>query len=210
MKTAKLTLLTFILLFLTAGERQVKYFFTDHDFLTGHNVPKSEIINKNHVRAEYDQLDRLILKSHINRSGEVLSLEQYTYIDSNTAIRQKDLVDESGHIFYQTVFGREPQSISYIEWVFGVDSVKKWDDRFTTSDLNEMDKPDNYRFYDVDAFEYGGKELDYDSLGRVKRDEWFRRPDNKSMHKFLYKFYDDIKNNPSFKNQGLKIVSFHV
>ena len=192
MKTAKLTLLTFILLFLTAGERQVKYFFTDHDFLTGHNVPKSEIINKNHVRAEYDQLDRLILKSHINRSGEVLSLEQYNYIDSNTAIRQKDLVDESGHIFYQTVFGREPQSISYIEWVFGVDSVKKWDDRFTTSDLNEMDKPDNYRFYDVDAFEYGGKELDYDSLGRVKRDEWFRRPDNKSMHKFLYKFYDDI------------------
>ena len=192
MKTAKLTLLTFILLFLTAGERQVKYFFTDHDFLTGHNVPKSEIINKNHIRAEYDQLDRLILKSHINRSGEVLSLEQYTYIDSNTSIRQKDLVDESGHIIYQTVFGREPQSISYIEWVFGVDSVKKWDDRFTTSDLNEMDKPDNYRFYDVDAFEYGGKELVYDSLGRVARDEWFRRPDNKSMHKFLYKFYDDL------------------
>jgi len=191
-KTAKLTLLTFILLFLTAGELQVKYFFTDHDFLTDHNVPKSEIINKNHVRAEYDQLDRLILKSHINRSGKVLSMEQYSYIDTNTAIRQKELVDESGHIFYQTVFGREPQSISYIEWVFGVNSVKKWDDRFTTSDLNEMDKPDNYRFYDVDAFEYGGKELDYDSLGRVKRDEWFRRPDNKSMHKFLYKFYDDL------------------
>ena len=192
MKTAKLILLTFILLFLTAGERQVKYFFTDHDFLTGHNVPKSEIINKNHVRAEYDQLDRLILKSHINRSGDVLSQEQYTYIDSNTVIRQKDLVDESGHIFYQTVFGREPQSISYIEWVFGVDSVKKWDDRFTTSDLNEMDKPDNYRFYDVDAFEYGGKELHYDSLGRMTRDEWFRRPDNKFMHKFLYKFYDEL------------------
>jgi len=191
-KTAKLTLLTFILLFLTAGELQVKYFFTDHDFLTDHNVPKSEIINKNHVRAEYDQLDRLILKSHINRSGKVLSMEQYSYIDTNTAIRQKELVDESGHIFYQTVFGREPQSISYIEWVFGVNSVKKWDDRFTTSDLNEMDKPDNYRFYDVDAFEYGGKELDYDSLGRVKRDEWFRRPDNKSVHKFLYKFYDDL------------------
>jgi len=186
-KTAKLTLLIFIFLFLTAGQRQVKYFFTDHDFLTGHNVPKSEILNKNHVRAEYDQLDRLILKSHINRSGEVLSQEQYTYIDSNTIIRQKDLVDKSGHIFYQTIFGREPQSISYIEWVFGVDSVKKWDDRFTTSDFNKMDKPDNYRFYDVDAFEYGGKELDYDSLGRVTRDEWFRKPDNKSMHKFLYK-----------------------
>ena len=24
------------------------------------------------------------------------------------------------------------------------------------------------------------------------RDEWFRRPDGKSMHKFLYKYYDDL------------------
>ena len=73
-------------------------------------------------------------------------------------------------------------------WVFGIDSVKRWGDRFTTSLLNENSKPDNYRFFDVDAFEYGGKEFDYDVDGRVIRDEWFRRPDNKSMHKFLYKY----------------------
>ena len=192
MKTAKLTALTLILLFLTAGQRQVKYFLTEHDFLTGHNVPKSEVLKKEHIRAEYDELDRLLLKASVNARGEVTSHEQYSYIESNTIIRQKDIVDDSGHIFYQTIFGRESQSLSYIEWVFGVDSVKKWDDRFTTSDMNEIDKPDNYRFFDVDAFEYGGKELDYDSLGRTTRDEWFRRPDGKSMHKFLYKYYDDL------------------
>jgi len=190
-KPAKLTVLTLILLFLMAGQRQIKYFLNQHDFITGHNVPKSEVINKPHIQAEYDQLDRLVIKNNINEKRIVTAQEQYSYIDNSTTIRQKDLVDDSGHIFYQTIFGREPQSLSYIEWVFGLDSVKKWDDRFTTSDMNKIDKPDNYRFYDVNAFEYGGKELDYDPLGRVTRDEWFRQPDNKSMHKFLYKYYDE-------------------
>ena len=192
MKTTKLTLLTLILMFLTAGEQDVKYFRNEHGFITGNNVPKSEILREDHIKAEYDELDRLILKSKVNAQGKVIAQEQYSYTGTNMIIRQKDLVDNKGHIFHQTIFGRETQSLSYIEWVFGVDSVKKWNDRFTTSNLNELDKPNDYRFFDVDAYEYGGKELEYDSLGRTTRDEWFRRPDGKSMHKFLYKYYDDL------------------
>lgn len=191
MKTVKLTALILILLVLTASQRQVKYFINEHDFLTGYNVPKSEVLKKEHIRAEYDDLDRLIIKAIVNKKGDATAQEQFSYIESKTIIRQRDMVDETGHVFYQTIFGREPQSLSYIEWVFGVDSVKKWNDRFTSSDMNEIDKPENYRFFDVDAFEYGGKELDYDSLGRTTRDEWFRRPDGKSMHKYLYKYYDE-------------------
>ena len=192
MKTVKLTFLTIILLFLIAEQRQIRYFLSEHDFLSGKSVPKSEVVRKPHIRAEYDDLDRLIVKSYIDRSGKSKNQEQYSYIDSNSIIRQKDFVDLSGNIYQQTIFGRESHSLSYIEWVFGVDSVKKWDDRFTTSKINTINKPDNYQFFDVDAFEYGGKEFDYDSLGRVIRDEWFRRPDGKSMHKFLFKYYDDL------------------
>ena len=175
-----------------AEQRQIKYFLSERDFLTGKSVPKSEVVRKPHIRAEYDDLDRLIVKSYIDRSGKSVNQEQYSYLDTNETIRQKDFVDVTGNIYQQTIFGRESHSVSYIEWVFGVDSVKKWDDRFTTSKLNKINKPDNYRFFDVDAFEYGGKEFDYDSLGRVIRDEWFRRPDGKSMHKFLFKYYDDL------------------
>ena len=186
MKSLKLTLLTLLLIFLSANERYIKYYIDELAFITGNNIPKSEIVRKSHIRAEYDDLDRLLIKSAINANGEVISQEQFSYIKQNKSIRQKDLVDELGRVYYKTIFGREPESLSYIEWVFGVDSVKKWDDRFTTSELNEIDKPNNFKFFDVDAFEYGGKELDYDSLGRTTRDEWFRRPDGKSMHKFLY------------------------
>mgnify|MGYP001158560002 FL=1 len=193
MKSSKLIFLALLFLFLLGGQNQVKYFLSELDFLANRNVPKSEVVRKSHIRAEYDSQDRLLSKSFIDRTGTSIGIEQYSYIDTNTVARQKDLINADGELFHQTIFGREPQSVSYIEWVFGVDSVKKWDDRFTTSNLNKDIKPKDYRFFDVDAFEYGGKEFDYDSLGRVIRDEWLRRPDGKSMHKFLFKYYDDLE-----------------
>ena len=135
-----------------ADQRQIKYFLSDRDFLTGKSVPKSEVVRKPHIRAEYDDLDRLIVKSYIDRSGKSINQEQYSYTDTNKTIRKKDFVDISGNIYQKSIFCRESHSLSYIVWVFGVDSVKKWDDRFTTSKLNKINKPDNYRFFDVDAF----------------------------------------------------------
>ena len=40
-----------------ADQRQIKYFLSDRDFLTGKSVPKSEVVRKPHIRAEYDDLD---------------------------------------------------------------------------------------------------------------------------------------------------------
>ena len=193
MKFFKVLILLALFFILVADERQIKYFLSEQEFLIGSNVPRTETVRKEHIRAEYDQLGRLVLKANINRKGRSINQEQYSYIDSNLIVRQKDIVNNLGQITDKTIFGREPESVSYIMWVFGIDSVKRWGDRFTTSLLNENSKPDNYRFFDVDAFEYGGKEFDYDVDGRVIRDEWFRRPDNKSMHKFLYKYYDDLE-----------------
>ena len=192
MKSFKLLFVVAIFLFLIGGQNQVKYFLSELDFLANNNVPKSEVVRKSHIRAEYDALNRLTRKSFIDRTGKSIGTEQYTYLDTATVARQKELINAEGELFHKTIFGREPQSVSYIEWVFGVDSVKRWNDRFTTSNINTNIKPKDYRFFDVDAFEYGGKEFDYDSLGRVIRDEWLRRPDGKSMHKFLFKYYDDL------------------
>ena len=44
-----------------AEQRQIKYFLSERDFLTGKSVPKSEVVRKPHIRAEYDDLDRLIV-----------------------------------------------------------------------------------------------------------------------------------------------------
>ena len=77
MKTVKLTFVAIILLFLMAEQRQIKYFLSERDFLTGKSVPKSEVVRKPHIRAEYHDLDRLIVKSYIDRSGKSVNQNQY-------------------------------------------------------------------------------------------------------------------------------------
>ena len=150
MKSSKLIFLTFVSLLVIGGQNQVRYFLSELDFLANRDVPKSEVIRKQHIRAEYDPMNRLVRKTFVDRSGRSLRSESYSYIDTNTVARQKELIDSEGKLFFKTVFGRESESVSYIEWVFGVDSVKKWDDRFTTSSLNDQNQPNDYRFFDVD------------------------------------------------------------
>ena len=66
MKSLKLTLLILVLIFLSANERYIKYFINELAFITGNNIPKTEILRKSHIRAEYDNLDRLLIKSLIS------------------------------------------------------------------------------------------------------------------------------------------------
>ena len=133
MKRFKLIFITTVFLFLLGGQNNVKYFLSELDFLANRNVPKSEIVRKSHIRAEYDAFNRLTRKSFIDRTGRSIGTEQYSYIDTATVARQKELINADGELFHTTIFGRESQSVSYIEWVFGVDSVKRWDCLLYTS-----------------------------------------------------------------------------
>ena len=117
MKSLKLSFLVLVCLFVVAGQNQVKYFLSELDFLSNRNVPKSEVVRKKHIRAEYDSMDRLVRKTFIDRLGRSIGSESYSYLDTNTVARQKDLIDKDGKLFFKTIFGRESESVSYIEWV---------------------------------------------------------------------------------------------
>jgi len=173
-------------------EGLVNYYLNENDFLSDHAVPVSETINNSFIKAEYDSLKRLISKSRYNDLGQFENMEKYNYGLSSENIVLKQYFNNFNELIKSTIFGKEGKSLSYIEYVFGVDSVIKWDDRFTTSTLNKDEKPQDFRFFDVNAFEYGGMEFDYDSAGNKTREEWLRRPDNKSMHKYLYNYYPGL------------------
>jgi hypothetical protein len=204
----RISLLLFFMLLLATSAGRIKYFLTEHDFLSNRPVPASEVVRQAHIRAEYDDRDRLVVKITVDATGKTLRREVFTYPDTSDEVRQKEVYDAGGTLKYRSIFGPEPQSLSYINYVFGLDSVKQWKDRFTTSELNAAGQPENYRFFDVDAFEYGGMEFDYDSSGRMTRQEWFRRPDNKSMHRYLYDYIPgtDITHIFEYDSNGVLVM----
>ncbi len=196
------------MLLLATSAGRIKYFLTEHDFLSNRPVPASEVARQPHIRAEYDERDRLVVIMTVDSSGKILRREVFIYEDTSGEVRQKEVYDADETLKYRTIFGPEPQSLSYINYVFGLDSVKQWRDRFTTSELNAAGQPENYRFFDVDAFEYGGMEFDYDSSGRMTRQEWFRRPDNKSMYRYRYDYIPgtDITHLFEYDSNGVLVM----
>ena len=107
MKRFKLIFISTVFLLLLGNQNNVKYFLSELDFLANRNVPKSEVVRKSHIRAEYDALNRLIRKSFIDRTGKSIGTEQYSYIDTATVARQKELINADGELFHTDMMNKK-------------------------------------------------------------------------------------------------------
>lgn len=188
MKRALPILLISLFSILAIQSDKIRYYRSEAEFLSGYPVTRHEVRNKAHIRGEFDPQGRLILKSSIDEYGNTLSTELYSYVDTLTEAHIKEVYSAEDSLLQKTTFGHEEKTEEYIEYVYTVDTVKKWTDRFTVQDLNEKGQVEQYRFFDVDAFEYGNIWFEYDSLGHMSKQEWIRKPSGKTMRKWLYAF----------------------
>ncbi|MFQ6606780.1 MAG: Ig-like domain-containing protein, partial [Fidelibacterota bacterium] len=179
-------LLLMVIVGLAFQARDERYFLNESDFLSQHPVSASEVRNRQHIVAEYDPQGRLLRKTHVNREGIPLSWEEYSYYDSTQTFRYKDTYRQDGKLIRRVVFGPEEHSLKYIEYVYRVDTVKSWKDRFTAIEYREDDQVDRYRFYDVDAFEYGKIQFEYDSQGKMTKQSWIKLPKERTMRWWDY------------------------
>ncbi len=179
-------LLLMVIVGLAFQAREERYFLTEFDFLSQHPVSVSEVKNRFHIVAEYDPQGRLVRKTNVNPEGIPLSWEEYSYDDSSQTFQYKDTYRQDGKLIRRVMFGPEEHALKYIEYVYRVDSVKSWEDRFTAIKYREDDQVDRYRFFDVDAFEYGKIQFEYDSQGRMTKQSWIKLPMERTMRWWDY------------------------
>jgi len=186
-----ITIVSFISFFTHAQQPGLKtlYYVNEFDFISGHPTPQSEIRFKPHIRAEYDALNRLILKVNLNRKSIVVTKVSYTYeTDTNDPIQKQDYEGED-RLVRRTLFGLRGKAPKYISYVYGVDSLETWkDDIFTIIDYNEYEKPYFYHFMDVNAVGYANATLEYNDQGWLTRQVWKRLPDGKEIRLWTYDF----------------------
>jgi CheY-specific phosphatase CheX len=170
------------------GRHQFHYYLTEQDFLSDRRVPRDQVHGRAHLVAEYDGQGRLITKVHVDAGGDTLGLERYTYDDTTGIIRIKKVYGPGNHLLTRTIFGPEELSHAFIEYVYGVDTVKAWGDRFTQSFYREDGQPFLHEFRDVDGFEYGNIGFMYDSTGHMSSQLWIKLPSKRIMRRWEYVF----------------------
>jgi len=164
----------------SASTLTTRFYLTELDFTSNQPVPESETRFKQHISADYDENNNIIKKLNIDRKGEINQTEIFSY-DSLGVLRSKDIYLSKNILVEQVLFGMEAKAVEYIEYVYGVDTVKDWSDNFSILDYNKLAQLTDHAFYDVNAFQYGNTHYEYDSLGYLSKEEWVREPSGKTM-----------------------------
>ncbi len=167
-------------LIVSASTLTTRFYLTELDFTSNQPVPESETRFKPHIRADYDENNNIIKKLNIDRKGEINQTEIFSY-DSIGVLRSKDVYQLNNILVEQVLFGMETKAVEYIEYVYGVDTVKDWSDRFSILDYNKQAQLTDHAFFDVNAFQYGNTHFEYDTLGYLSKEEWVRQPSGKTM-----------------------------
>jgi len=157
-----------------------KFYLNEIDFISDQSIPKNKTRLKSHIVADYNEDDVLLRKTFVGKNGDSSKIEIYTY-DSLNILISKNVYPRKGQLLQQVLFGMEVKAVDYIEYVYGIDTVKDWTDRFSILDYNELDQLILHAFFDVNAFLYGQAKFQYDSLGYLSKEEWFRQPSGKTI-----------------------------
>ncbi|HIA91301.1 MAG TPA: hypothetical protein EYO13_03365, partial [Candidatus Marinimicrobia bacterium] len=179
-----------ITLIVSASTLTTRYYLTELDFISNQPVPKSLARFKAHIIANYNDDNNLIKKQSVDQKGVIIQTELYEY-DSTNALKIKDIYLSVKPLAQRVLYGLETKTVEYIEYVYGLDTVKNWMDRFSILDYNDLSQLTNHAFYDVNAFQYGNARFEYDSLGRLLKEEWIKQPSGKTMRWWDY-FFDSF------------------
>ncbi|MCH7763971.1 MAG: hypothetical protein IIB95_09545, partial [Candidatus Marinimicrobia bacterium] len=174
----------------SASTTTIRYFLTELDFISNQSVPEAETRFKPHLKVDFDDDNNVIQKLHVNNRGDVTQTEIFIY-DSTQTLKTKDIYISGEMLVQKVLFGLEEKAVDYIEYVYRVDTVKDWTDRFSILDYNDLSQLTNHAFYDVNAFQYGNAHFEYDSLGNLSKEEWIRHPSGKTMRLWNH-FFDPI------------------
>ncbi len=171
-----------------AATPTVRFYLTELDFISSQPVPESETQFRSHIKATFDEENNIIKKTYIDPNGKINQSEIFTYDSTHTLI-YKDIYLSGTQLIKQLLFGMEEKAVDYVEYVYGVDTVKDWTDRFSILDYNQLSQLVNHAFFDVNAFQYGFTHFEYDSLGYLSKEEWVREPSGKTMRLWNH-FFD--------------------
>ncbi|NOZ03969.1 MAG: hypothetical protein GXO92_05110 [FCB group bacterium] len=188
MKRFSVLLLLLLLGFAINSDLQKRYYLSEYDFLSDRSVSASEVRGRPHIIAEYNDRDQLISKTKRDSTGNIVTLERFSYNDSTQDLQVKWIYDGNNRLLQKTIFGPEEKSHEYIEYVYGVDTVQSWGDRFTTVLFREDGQPYLYEFYDVDSYQYGNVGFMYDSLGHLSAQLWIKLPSRRIVRRWEYEF----------------------
>lgn len=164
------------------------YFLNENDFNSNFEALSADIRGSSYIYVLWDSAGRVSQKQYFNENGDLASTERFLYGPDSDDILKKEILDPSGVINKETIFGPELHAEKFIKYLFQVDTVEVWENRFTRTHYIEFGKPYLYEFFDVNGFQFGNIGFSFTEDGILTTQLWITLPDKKIIREWTYEF----------------------
>jgi hypothetical protein len=170
---------------------RIEYFRNEVTFRQGIKLFPFEIHEADYLKVRYDELGFVQLMSWHTREDSLVMTRSYEYWEDDGSIKRLLELSPDSLIIREVLFGDEPKSREFIEYLFGVEFVPDFRNRFTEVRVDSLQRMVSYKIMSAQGQQIGAVFMDYDSLGFLTNETWFQGTAMKRVREFRYIFHRD-------------------
>ncbi|MEE9464824.1 MAG: hypothetical protein V3W14_04515 [Candidatus Neomarinimicrobiota bacterium] len=175
-----------------AGRQQdtrTEYYRDEDTFKQGIRLFPFEIHDADYLKVTYDGHGFVELMAWYTLEDSLLKTRSYEYWPDDRSVKRMLELTPDSVIVRELLFGDELRSRRFIEYVYGVEFVSDFRDRFTEIFYDSSKATVAFKIMSTRGNLIGAIFLDYDSLGYLTNETWFQGDQMKRVREFRYIFH---------------------
>ncbi len=168
---------------------RTEYFRSEQTFKQGLRLFPFEIHDADYLKVDYDQHGFVDLMAWYTSEDSLLKTRSYEYWPDDFSVKRMLELTADSVIVREMLFGDELRSRQFIEYVYGVDFVSDFRDRFTEIFYDSSKTQVAFKIMSTRGNMIGAIFFDYDSLGYLTNETWFQGDQLKRVREFRYVFH---------------------
>ncbi|MCH7521947.1 MAG: hypothetical protein IIB42_09655 [Candidatus Marinimicrobia bacterium] len=166
--------------------------FRDEDaFKRGISLFPFEIHDAGYLKVTYDGQRFVQVMAWYTAGDSLLKTRTYEYWPDDLSVKRMLELTPDSVVVRELLFGDELRSRRFIEYVYGVEFVTDFRDRFTEVFYDTARATVAFKIMSTRGNLIGAIFLDYDSLGYLTNETWFQGEDMRRVREFRYIFHRD-------------------
>lgn len=170
---------------------QIEYYRNEATFRQGIKLFPFEVHEGDYLKVVYNDLGLVRLMSWYSREDVLLKTRSYEYWQDDGSVKRLLELTPDSLLIREVLFGDEPKSQEFIEYVYGVEFVPDFRNRFTEIRADSSQRTASYKIMSIQGELLGSVFLDYDSLGFLTNETWFQGAAMRRVREFRYIFHRD-------------------
>ena len=180
-----------MLLWSQESARRTEFFRSETAFKRGMELFPFEVHEDDYLKVEYNERDFVSAMYWYSREDSLKRSRTYTYWPDDMSVQRMLEFTPDSLIQRELLFGDEPKSREVISYIYGVDYVSDFRDRFTEVIYNSSQVIVAYKIMATQGQLIAAVFLDYDSLGFLTNESWFHSDQMQRVREFRYIFHRD-------------------